>query len=152
MNRKKVCITASLLVVLLAGCDTLNRDLTASRMNRQYQLQLQEEREQLFRSQVNTALQAAAGRLTLKLYDKLGKGGEAYNTFKVANIKYNYQERTATVDLMVFWDRKAGKEVVITGYLKYYGETNIYFYCTDAEGTRTLDKSYVRKMIEGIYI
>lgn len=152
MNSKKTLIMLPLLSLLLTGCNTLNRDFSVSRMNRDYSASLQEQREQQFRSQINTALQAAAGRLSMTLYDNLGKGGEVYNTFKTTNIRYNYQEGTATVDIQVFWNRRRNTEVVIDGYLEYHNDGNTAFFCTGAEGTRGSDKSYIRKLTKGLYI
>lgn len=152
MNTKGYIILASLLMLLLASCDTLQRDLTASRMRQQYNESLQEQKLQRFRSNVNTSLQAASGRLTMTLYDNLGKGGEAYHTFKTNNIQYNYQEGTAMVKLTVYWARRKNKEVSISGYLKYHTDGRVSFLCTDAQGIRSSDRSYVSKLTNGVYI
>lgn len=152
MNTQKALITASLLALVLTGCDTLNRDLTYSRLQRQYDTSLQEQKEQQMQMRIGTALQRAAGRLTMCLYDQLGKGGEAYNTFDNRNVKYDYQKGEASVDIQVYWNRTAKKQVVITGYLQYDRKGQIYFVCTGADGIRTFDRGYIRKLSKGIYI
>lgn len=151
-NTLKTMIVAAILTQLLTGCDTLSRNLTANRMQHQYHTSLQAQREQQFRMQISTALQAAAGRLTMNLYDRLGKGGEADNTFEPARVNYNYQEGTASVDVQVYWKRRNGKEVIISGYLNYHQNGQTSFVCTGTKGTRGSDRSYIRKLTEGIYI
>ena len=146
-----------LILTSITSCATSDSYLAKSRINeknRTYLLEQKQREEEAkyerFKINANRALSQVTARLTLELYEKLGKGNTPSNNFEERNIKYYYSNQTAECPITIRWERR-NKEIVISGTLSWINSNTVKFVCTNAENTRLSDKKYIRTLSEGVY-